>query len=59
MNDVVDRLTVRILTNYNIQQRNQKDKKVGMEFLDTSFAYLKKEVPDYKNNKYYEKKNQN
>jgi glycosyltransferase involved in cell wall biosynthesis len=54
MNDVVDKLTVRTLTNYNIQQRNQKDKKVGMEFLDTSFAYLKKEVPDYKANKYYE-----
>ena len=53
MNDVVDKLTVRIITNYNIQQRNQKDKSVGMEFIDTAFDYLKKEVPDYKNNKYY------
>ncbi len=53
MGDVVDKLTVRTLTNYNIQQRNQKDKKVGMEFIDTSFAYLKKEVPDFKNKKYF------
>ena len=54
MNEVVNKLTVRIITNYNIQQRNQKDIKVGMEFIDTSFAYLKKEVLDYKDNKYFE-----
>lgn len=54
MNDIVDKLTVRIVTNYNIQQRQQKDIKVGMEFIDDAFAYLKKEVPDYKDNKYYE-----
>lgn len=54
MNDIVDRLTVRIVTNYNIQQRQQKDIKVGMEFIDDAFAYLKKEVPNYKDNKYYE-----
>ena len=54
MNDIIDKLTVRIVTNYNIQQRQQKDIKVGMEFIDDAFAYLKKEVPDYKDNKYYE-----
>lgn len=54
MKDIVDRLTVRIVTNYNIQQRQQKDIKVGMEFIDDAFAYLKKEVPNYKDNKYYE-----
>ena len=54
MNDIVDKLTVRIVTNYNIQQRQQKDIKVGMEFIDDAFAYLKKEVPDYKDNKHYE-----
>ena len=54
MLDIVDKLTVRIITNYNIQQRNQKDIKVGMEFIDTAFEYLKKEVPNYKDNKYYE-----
>ena len=50
----IDKLTVRILTNYTIQQRMQEDKMVGMTFIDEAFAYLKKEVPDYKNNKYYE-----
>lgn len=52
--EVLDKLTVRIITNYNIQQRNQKDKKVGLEFINESFKYLKKEVPDYRDNKYYE-----
>ena len=52
--EVLDKLTVRILTNYNIQQRNQKNIKVGLEFIDESFKYLKKEVPNYKDNKYYE-----
>ena len=52
--DALDKLTVRILTNYNIQQRNQKDKKVGLEFINESFEYLKREVPDFKDNKYYE-----
>lgn len=52
--EVVDKLTVRIITNYTIQQRNQKVKKVGMKFIDEAFNYLKKEVPDYKHNKYYE-----
>lgn len=52
--ETVDKLTVRVLTNYNIQQRNQKNKKVGMKFINESFKYLEKEVPDYKNNKYYQ-----
>ena len=50
----LNKLTVRILTNYTIQQRVQADKKVGMKFIDEAFDYLKKEVPDYKNIKYYE-----
>ena len=54
LKDKIDKLTVRILTNYNIQQRNQIDKKVAMEFIDESFDYLKNEVPYYKKNKYYE-----
>lgn len=53
MQESIDKLTVRIITNYNIQQRNQQDKNVGMQFIDEAFAYLKKEVPDYKDNKYY------
>ena len=50
----LDKLTVRILTNYTIQQRMQSDKKLAMKFIDEAFSYLEKEVKDYKNNKYYE-----
>lgn len=50
----INKLTVSILTNYTVQQRVQKDKNTGMKFIDEAFDYLKKEVPDYKNNKYYE-----
>ena len=32
----------------------QSNKKIGMEFIDKAFEYLEKEIPDYKNNKYYE-----
>lgn len=46
-------LTVRIITNYTIQQRVQKDKKIAIDFINESFQYLKKEVPDFKKNKYY------
>lgn len=56
LKEEIDKLTVRILTNYTIQQRNQKDKKIGLEFVDEAFKYLKKEVPDYKKNKYYKKR---
>lgn len=53
LTETVDKLTVRILTNYTIQQRNQQNIKTGMKFIDEAFDYLEKEVPDYKNKKYY------
>ena len=56
LKETVDKLTVSILTKYTNQQRNQADNKVGMKFIDEAFAYLKKESPDYKDNKYYEKR---
>ena len=39
--DVINKLTVRTLTNYTIQQRVQKDIKVGMKFIDEAFSYMK------------------
>lgn len=54
LKEKIDKLTVRIITNYTIQQRVQEDKKVGEEFIEEAFSYLEKEVPDYKDNKYYE-----
>ena len=54
LKEKIDKLTVRIITNYTIQQRMQEDKKIGMEFIDKAFDYLEKEIPDYKDNKYYQ-----
>ena len=54
LKEKIDKLTVRIITNYTIQQRMQSDKRIAMKFIDKAFTYLKKEIPDYKNNKYYE-----
>lgn len=54
--EAVNKLTVKILTNYTIQQRVNINKKAGMRFIDEAFAYLKENVPDYKDNKYYEKR---
>lgn len=54
LKEKIDKLTVRIITNYTIQQRMQKNKKVGMKFIDEAFDYLKKEIPNYKENKFFE-----
>lgn len=48
--------TVNLLLNYTIQQRNQKNRKTANKFIDKVFEYLKKEVPDYKNKKYFKDK---
>lgn len=55
--ETIDKLTVRILTNYTIQQRMQQNKEIGMQFIDKAFQYMKENIPDYKNNKYYENRN--
>ena len=51
--ETVDKLSVRILTNYTIQQRVQEDKETGMKFIDRAFQYMKENIPDYKDNKYF------
>ena len=52
----LDKWTVRTITNYTIQQRDQIDRNVAKEFIEEAFAYLKREVSDFKNNKYYEER---
>ena len=52
----LNQLTVRIITNYTIQQRVQKDIQIGMDFIEEAFSYLEKEVPDYKKKKYYQER---
>lgn len=49
----VDALTVEVLVNYNIQQRYIKDKGIRNKFIDETFSYFKKNVPNYKNKSYY------
>ena len=49
----LNKLIVRKITTYTISQRTQKDKSLINKFIDEAFNYLKKNVKDYKNNKYY------
>ena len=53
MKETINKLIVRILTNYTIQQRVNVNSKSGYKFIDDAFDYLNKFVPDYKDNKYY------
>ena len=50
----LDKWTVWIITNFTIQQKYQKDKNIAKEFINEAFSYLEENIPDYKNNKYYE-----
>ena len=50
----INKWIVWIITNFTIQQRNQKDINLAIDFIDHSFNYLSVVIPDYKNNKYYE-----
>ena len=52
--EIINKLSVRILTNYTIQQRMQQDKKIAKEFINQAFQYMQENIPDYKDNKYYE-----
>lgn len=56
LNETIKYLIVKILTNYTIQQRKNINKINGMKFIDEAFLYMKKYVPDYKDNKYYPKR---
>ena len=54
--DAVDTLTIKILVNYNIQQRNIKDKDVRNKFIDETFSYFEKNIPNYKSNIYFKER---
>lgn len=53
LEDVYKTLVVRILCNYNIQQRYQKKIKVCHHFINKSFKYMKSVDKNYKNNRYF------
>lgn len=50
----IKKLIVKKITTYTVSQRTQKHKKIGNSFINEAFKYLKINVPDYKDNKYYE-----
>ena len=51
--NTINKLTVKMLTNYTIQQRYQKDKSLREKFINDVFDFFEKEIPDYKRNLYY------
>ncbi len=55
--DVVDTLTIKILVNYNIQQRNISDKKLRNKFIDSAFDYFERNIPNYRQNSYFKERN--
>lgn len=48
-------IVVSKLLDYNIQQRNNKDKNMRNDFINQSFKYIQDNFPDYKYNKYLKK----
>ena len=54
--EVIDTLTIKILVNYNIQQRYIKDKNIRNEFINKSFSYIEKNIPNYKSNVYFKER---
>lgn len=55
--DELEYLNIQLLSRYNLQQKNQKDKKIANDFLNKSFAHLNKYFPNWKKNKYLKKRN--
>ena len=49
----LNKLIVKKITTYTVSQRTQTNKKTSKTFINEAFKYLKLNVPDYKNNKYY------
>ena len=55
--EALETFIVGTLTNYTIQQRYQKDKKIRNKFIKQAFKYMEYNVEDYKHNKYFENRN--
>jgi len=49
-------LIIRTVLRYTLQQKRQKDKKLGSKFIDDAFSYLNKNFPNWKNNEIYRKR---
>ena len=55
--DTVNTLTIKILVNYTIQQRENKNEKERNEFINKVFNYFEKNIPNYRRDAYFKKRN--
>lgn len=51
--DLMDKLTIKLLTELTLLNKKQYDKEQREKFINEVFDFLEKEIPDYKKNKYY------
>lgn len=55
LNNEIEYLNILLLSRYNLQQRNQKEKELRIKFLNDSFKFLNDNFPKWKNNIYFKK----
>ena len=57
LRDELDYVIIDKVTTYMLQQRVQKDNKLRIEFIDEGYAFLNKNIKNWRRNKYYKKTN--
>ena len=57
LRDELDYVMIDKITTYMLQQRVQKDNKLRIEFINAGYAFLNKNIKNWRGNKYYKKTN--
>ena len=57
LRDELDYVIIDKVTTYMLQQRVQKDNKLRIKFIDEGYAFLNKNIKNWRGNKYYKKTN--
>lgn len=57
LRDELDYVIIDKITTYMLQQRVQKDNKLRIKFIDAGYAFLNKNIKNWRGNKYYKKTN--
>lgn len=57
LRDELDYVIIDKITTYMLQQRVQKDNKLRIEFINAGYAFLNKNIKNWRGNKYYKKTN--
>lgn len=57
LRDELDYVIINKVTTYMLQQRVQKDNKLRIEFINAGYAFLNKNIKNWRGNKYYKKTN--